>query len=56
MTKTPEEEKKKKERKGSLFKISLLDGFQFLFVQINHLVSPKAKHWRQMGYSKQLMG
>ena len=46
--------KNKKLRIGpvSLYKISLWDSFQFLLVQIKHLVSPQAEHGLQMGYSK----
>ena len=45
-------------RKGpaSLLQNSLWDSFQFLLVQINHLVSPLEEHRLQMGYSKQSMG
>ena len=50
---------KKKEilKKGpaSLHKISPWDSFQFLLVQIKHLVSLQVEHGLQMGYSKQLM-
>ena len=53
MRKTPEKEKLRK-GPASLLKISLWNSFQFLLVQIKHLVSPKAEHELQMDYSKQL--
>ena len=44
-----------KKEPASLHKISPWDSFQFLLVQIKHLVSLQVEHWLQMGYSKQLM-
>ena len=45
-------------RKESAFLliISRWNSFQFLLVQMNHLVSPKVEHQFQMSHSKQLMG
>ena len=38
-----------------ILKNALWEGFQFLLVQINVLVSPQEKHQLPMSYSKQLM-
>ena len=56
MWKKAPKEKKLRKRTVSLLKNSVWNSFQFLFVQINHLVSPLVKDRLQMGFTKQLMG
>ena len=56
MRKIHEEERNLRKGPASLLNISLWESFQFLLVQLNHLVSPQVEHRLQIGYSKQLMG